>query len=225
MRNFIYLDTDFLTSFMAQENDGLETTRNIESDTYVKNLSGTPTTTEKHYADLTGNVALLKSELSMEKSIESGLNVNVSSEVYKEMASRVLHDNMFNYFENYLNKNDSISVSNAEKDCVGKYIVTKGEYEFIDINSIEKMCEEKFLRALFDLASMQNPLNFVSNNKNQSSKRAELPKEMYALTKIGDKLSYVFKSLIPTNSVIKLKNMIIVINDNYLRETSKMMER
>ncbi|WP_317368884.1 hypothetical protein [uncultured Tyzzerella sp.] len=228
MRNFIYLDTDFLASFMAQENDGLETLRNSESNVYSKDLSGTPTTTQKSSSVLEGNAAMIKGNVTIEKTLESGLDITESSELYREMASKVLHDNMFNYFEKYIEDNNSIKANSLDVSNIGKYININSEYTIINTDIIEKMCEEKFLKDLFYMEHLGGDIRIDKNNKlvNQQGKsidNVKLPPEIHMLTKMGSKLSYVFKSMIPTNTVFVVDNMIVVINEKYLREDIRMV--
>lgn len=219
MRNFIYLDTDFLASFMAQKNDGLEIIRNIESDTHVRSLNGTPTTAEKQSVNLTGNVALVKSDITMEKSIESGLNINESSELYKEAVSRILHDNVFNYFQNYLENNSEYCVTTPTKNSIGKYINSNGEFEVFNISALENICDQKFLKEIFSLvetiqsiSSVSSPVNFKNINQ------YKVPTEIQNASILCSKVATIFKTIFPVDTVMMMGNMMIIINDKYLRE-------
>nr|WP_302599864.1 hypothetical protein [uncultured Cellulosilyticum sp.] len=222
MRNFIYLDTDFLASFMAQENDGLETIRNIESDTYDKSLIGTPTTTKKVSMSTEANVAIAKGNLASEKTIESELNINESSELYKEMVSRVLHDNVFNYFENYINNDFDHCVDKPMKDSIGKYINHRGGFETFDITFLEKICDQKFLKELFILAEGVSDMQNVNSQVNlKNINQYKLPNDIYNTSVLCTKLVNIFKTIFPTDTVLIMDNMMVIINDKYLREDIK----
>lgn len=232
MKNFIYVDTDFLSSFMSQENNGLETLRNIESNVYSKTLNGSPTTTQIESMSAEANAVVAKGSLNTQRSIESGVNITESSDLYKEMVCKILHDDMFECFQRYLTDNSKLSTNHINNESIGKYITMTGAFKIIDIDHIRKICDEKFLKNVFEMIGMfstnhnsENINNYTQGKPkgNKSSKNNEIPPEVHFLSKIGPKLTNVFDVMIPSNTIFIMDNSLIIINDKYLREDVKMI--
>ena len=224
MKNFMYLDTDFLTSFMAQENDGLEVIRNLENNVYSKTTEGTPTTTKTESMNAEANIAVAKGNIGTEKKIESPIHIDESSELYKEVVGRVLHDNVFNYFQNYIDNDFEHCVSQPSKDSVGKYINFKGEFQIFNINALENICNQKFLKELFSFVDDAGKINNISSHiAFTNTNQYKLPNEINNTSILCSKVATIFKTIFPTDTVFIIDNMMIIINKEYLREDIKMI--
>ena len=91
MRRFIYLDTDVLNSYLAQIDDGLLDSQEIESQTGDSTVVQT-----QHSVDVGGNADFKLLGKGLEGKIEyifERMKSNEQSEVYKDVKTKKLHDN------------------------------------------------------------------------------------------------------------------------------------
>lgn len=106
MRRFIYLDTNTLNSYIAQMYDGL-----VQSQSNEKYNKSSNSKKRKFISGLTGGFAAKifgkGIEVSPNMTFEHFKSVADENTV-KEVKTKIVHDNAFNQFMEYLRENDKL---------------------------------------------------------------------------------------------------------------------
>lgn len=162
MKEIIYLDTNFLNSFLAQINNGLPTSTSREDSEEVKNTSEessghrSATSIEATFKSGEFEIPLiLKSpsgevkgvwrpgEFSEEKAIAS------QTEFAKEIITTQMHDNALEEFINYLDRTDTTLAVSDSRD-IGTYINKTTNFKIFDFKYLKKIMDvEALTRMIF----------------------------------------------------------------------------
>lgn len=135
MRRFIYLDTDTLNSYLAQIYDGLIQNKNLEAQ-YKKS-------TKKQNSVITSLAGKIAFKL-FGKGIDANAQATyehlksvADDEIVRDVQTKILHDNAFDQFMNYLHGHHLLSGCN-----IGKFIEVRDEFYIFDIAFYKKLFEK-----------------------------------------------------------------------------------
>ncbi|MDA2194509.1 DUF6414 family protein [Bacillus cereus group sp. BceL221] len=196
MKELIYLDKDFLHSFIAQTNDGLITSKNSEfQEQRTETHQESKGAQARGYFEFQGDTGkfdipfVIKSpSAKATMRLAPGENHSESFtiadlEAGKEIISTQLHDNALNDFEKHFEDKgliqvmeDTFSTSTLQP---GTYIKTTSSFTAMNFEVIEKMVGEKFLAITqigFDeqknkrIQEIENDCNIKPNQKKAAIK-------------------------------------------------------
>ncbi|MCD2332895.1 DUF6414 family protein [Bacillus cereus] len=165
MKELIYLDKDFLHSFIAQTNDGLITSKSTEMQEQRTETHQEGTGAQaRGFLEIQGDTGKFEVPLFLKSPsakatmrLSPGENHSESFsiadlEAGKEIISTQLHDNALNDFETYLDKEKLIfNIDNTSSSLSlqpGTYIKTTSTFTAMNFEVIEKMVGEKFIEIL-----------------------------------------------------------------------------
>ncbi|MBB6689955.1 hypothetical protein H7B90_00925 [Cohnella xylanilytica] len=245
MKEFIYLDTAFLHSFIAQENNGLPTTSSSE---YQESETKSNQTGKNNQLVNEGQVEASSGEFNIPHilSTPSGklkyklgnirtTNSSISLtqlEAGKEIISKQLHDDALNQFEDYLNKNNLLVVA-GNKSEPGDFILIKGRFTIFDIDHLSDVMDpEKIsfgielaahaqLQTLLQVAATTNDNKIKNHIRSEQEKLKSQSKDMKkSLEQVSGVLSYL-KNVLPNSSFLRIGSFIAPLKQEHLRESSK----
>lgn len=235
MKRFIYLDTNELNSYIAQIYNGLTTSKEEEKE--QNNQKNSEIATE---IGVKGNVSGgIKSFLSLQGDIETGVSAKIdasNTQTIKDIETKVIHDEAFDKFINFIEKNNLIVKENYK---VGNFIKHKSSFEVFDLNFFTdwfvkggfvdflKNNNEKELRK-----KAKEEIDKLSNSKAKSIKNS--PQSIEKIIKeqmkeFGEQYDYIeevinaLKSLLPYEKIIMSDDFFIATSDEFFRDKPEMI--
>ncbi|MEC0241962.1 hypothetical protein P4H66_19350 [Paenibacillus dokdonensis] len=228
MKEIIYLNTEFLHSFMAQQFEGLPistTKENSQQDTTTSNDG----TQKKSFHEIEGEIKSgdigipgIFSTPSGRARYKYGIDSQFSEtltlaqvEAGKEIISKQLHDNALDEFEKYLVGNSSLHEvdfdSEQGEDYIGKYIKLKSTFMLFDLNYVKNLTNSTLLKKFFKIPGIASPNQF---------KNGKLSPQLESGFLMMDTLLEYLESILPTNLFLKQGNFVSPLKSDYLRESS-----
>ena len=226
MRRFIYLDTDTLNSYLAQIYDGLIQSENLEAQ-YKKS-------TNKHNSvttSLAGKIAFKLFGKGIDANAQATyehLKSVVDDEIVRDVQTKILHDNAFDQFMNYLHDHSLLN------ECsIGKFIEVQDEFYIFDIAFYKKMFEKD---GFVDLLSQIQDMNIRKEaekkfegfsreqrrSKNIQSKINEIVQD--DLDKNHEnwdsikKMIEMLAAIVPYPRILCISNYAVVLDEKYMRD-------
>lgn len=232
MRRFIYLDTDTINSYLAQIYDGL--VKSAESE-----IQSTDTTQKQspHTINGSSNVDLKVFGKGIEGKMKytyNHLKGTSNSELIKDVQTKLLHDNAFDQLMSYINTENPSQSSNN----IGSFIELFDTFYIMDLDYYQKLFSDKKLmdfmkksekeKVALQLKILQEQeLTISGDNKNQINKKyTELLKQKNKevddnFNNIKDIIDILI-SLIPYRRTLCIGNNMVVLNDEYMRDSVSM---
>lgn len=227
MRRFIYLDTDTLNSYIAQIFDGLIQGHNTESEN--KNAI------EKQgvvAGEASGDIALKlfgKGVNASAKLSYEHLKKVADEEMLRDVQTKIMHDNAFDHFFDYL-KNENL----LDGDEIGRFVSIKDNFYIFDIEFYQRLFSSSgFVSSLQIMQSMskQNEAHQQLNALPREQRRDKATKDRVAniiqeaAAKNNDDFGVakilfdMIASIIPYPQILCIRNYIVVLNEQYLRDS------
>lgn len=249
MKELIYLDTNFLHSFIAQMQGGLPIAVNLE--TQEQRVD----TTEQRAGQQSSNFTELRGDTGRIEipgffsSPSGGATVRIqpgrfSSESYilseleagKEIISKQLHDNALEEFEKTLRNEGKLKeVSETDELEVGSYIKITSSFNIIDFTFLQEVLDKLLVNVI--LGNEQNEITvtkeLIDSNQNLSSGQKKARKKDIDLkwdkrkSQLENEVSYYrnvityTSKILPTQSFIKVGKVLAPLKLEYLRDTTK----
>ena len=235
MKRFIYLDTNELNSYIAQIYNGLTTSKEEEKE--QSNEKNSEIGTE---IGAKGNVSGgIKSFLSLQGDIETGVSAKIdasNTQTIRDIETKVIHDETFDKFINFIEKNNLIVKENYK---VGNFIKHKSSFEVFDLNFFTdwfvkggfldflKNNNEKELRkkAKEEIDKLSN--SKAKNIKNSPQSIEKIIKEQ--MKEFSEQYDYIeevinaLKSLLPYEKIIMSDDFFIATSDEFFRDKPEMI--
>ena len=159
MRRFIYLDTDTLSSYLAQIFDGL-----IQNQQTEKSVGKKKAKQNQYKTGLSAQIALKLFGKGVDAKADTAyehLKTVANDEVVKDVQTKIMHDNAFNEFVSYLQQNKLLNGNE-----IGNFISLEDEFYIFDIAFYQKLFEQNgFISCLKDIQK-----NNIQNNHNDPGK-------------------------------------------------------
>ena len=161
------------------------------------------------------------------------LKETTNNELIKDVQTKILHDNAFDQFMQYLK-----ATNNLNTNKIGDFIEVCDDFFVVDfdyykkifgnkkvVDFLKKSDEDqiiKRLKLLQDAELMQEGANVNEINKRYSDSAKEMKKESARnYDNIKDVLDVLYE-LIPYRRVLCIKNYMVVLNDKYVRDNIDM---
>lgn len=192
MKEIIYLDTQFLNSFLAQKNDGLPTLKSHERAEEIKDAlessDGHKSGSSIEAIFKTGDFEIplvfkgpsgeikgvwRPGTYSEEKAIAS------QTEAAKQIISTQMHDNALEEFIIYLNENTEdiyVTELTEDKNCIGKYVTKKSTFNIIDFDYLIKIMQADIIK-MFMFDELDKKLDEINQQLKNTPKAQKNTKE------------------------------------------------
>ena len=140
MKQFIYLDTDIVSSIIAQAEKGYITQQTIENGTETTQIEDERVTGSIETSASGGFLKFLQAEVkaSLTGELQSG---NSSQSSAKELKEKILHDAAFDIAYGYITPS-VVNPGNQNSDEEGKYLEIKRVFDFIDFDYLEGLFQK-----------------------------------------------------------------------------------
>lgn len=231
MRRFIYLDTDTLNSYIAQIYDGLVQTQETE------NQSNQTIDRQSEYSSNLGADANLK---VFGKGLEGKINFayrhlkdTSNTDLIKEVQTKLLHDNAFDYLMCYLSENNLLSSHN-----IGDFIEIDDKFYIMDLDYYKKIFNNKKFVDLIKKSERENIQTLLKMQQDrelaqEGANSNEIKKSYMNIVKNrcreSDKnyddlkdIIEIFCTLIPYRRTLCIADNMVVLNDQYMRDNIDM---
>lgn len=245
MKEIIYLDTNFLHSFLAQYNGGLPTNKSREESEEQKDVSesseGHKSASRTEITGKSGEIeipfivktpsAQLKTVWQPGQTTEEKAIVS-QTETAKEIITTQLHDNALEDFITFLSK-ETTFVSN-ETTVVGKYKKITNDFKIIDFDYLFKIIQANKLSVFMfkesdeQYKSLENEIKHAPNSPENRDLKKQFKEQYQEYTKQKEKqledLKYIedilvyLKDILPNSSFILMDGIIAPLKDEFLRE-------
>ena len=229
MKQFIYLDTDIVSSIIAQSEKGFITQQTIESGNESAKSS------EKTFsagAEANGSGGFWKflqaeAKVSVSGELHSG---NTSQSSTKEIAEKILHDAAFDLAYSYITPSIVVP-GNQDYDEEGKYIEVKRCFDYVDLDYLEGLFVKDgvidFIKKSSSEQIEENAEKLLSGYSREQLRKAgnnikqEIKKAKIENAKQYDDVATIiraFRGLIPYNRMlISHDGYLIPLDDKYFR--------
>jgi len=222
MRRFIYLDTDVLNSYIAQIDDGLLDSHEVESqlgDVATKQIQHTVDT--EIGADLKFFGKGLEGKVNY---IFERMKSSEQSESFKDVRTKKLHDNAFDRFIGYLESNNQLSNSACS---IGSFIKFSDELSFIDLDYLLAQFNKNGLIEFIKASQadrLEGDFKLSLNREEQRTvKKEDIKKAVADNNRQYDDLFKVLemmKLLIPYKNIVASGDYLIATSEKYFRENN-----
>lgn len=198
MRDFLYLDTDYLESYLAQAYRGLEIEETIEILNQHTSTKNAPVVT----GAMEGAVDLVKAikkivdvQGKFSISVDFACTDKSDTDSTRNVVTRKLRDYMFDVFSRHVGS----FVKEKRQMRVGDYIEFSTTYGYFDLDRIEKLHAEEYRLTL-------------------SSRKADNTEFSYEkFEEVRQKLAFL-KTMIPFDAFLYADDLLVVLKEEYLRE-------
>lgn len=227
MRRFIYLDTDTLNSYLAQIFDGL-----IQSQETEKSVGKKKEKQNRFANSLTGQIAFKLFGKGIDANDEATyehLKTVANDEMVRDVQTKIMHDNAFNIFATYLKDNNLLDGKE-----IGNFISIEDDFYIFDIAFLQRLFDENgFVSGLKEI--QKNNIQKEAEQKVQELNREQsrgksLQKQVKdfvdaATSKneeeylAGENLVNMLASIIPYPQMMCISNYLVVLNEDYLRDS------
>lgn len=229
MRRFIYLDTDTLNSYLAQMFDGL-----IQSQETEKSVENKKEKQRKVKSGLGAQIALKIFGKGVDATAEAeyeNLKSIADTDIIKDVQTKIMHDNTFNKFVSYLQKNEELNGNE-----IGNFISIEDEFYIFDIAFYQKLFDDEGFGS--HIKEMQKSsieketteqIQQMNREKRRDKKTADTAQNIISseAEKIdaefdsSKKLIDMLATIIPYPQIMCISNYVVVLKDDYLRDDLK----
>jgi hypothetical protein len=228
VKDFIYLDTDYLNSYLAQINNGLLTKVNEESGDSTQNTE--ENTEAQNHNKVNGKLGIALASIASEITSDDEYTKTIFSETEtaRKMVERVMQDNTYELFVKHAKDNNLIC--EGEKYEIGEYVLINNAKDIFDIGYYQELSEKGNADSLTKCMLMPQEqiiekLKKEGNNSQQLSiEKKKLVSQQQQFSDIFGLLSTVSKAysaLMPTKCTLFANNTLIPLKENLLRESFK----
>lgn len=227
MRRFLYLDVESINSYISQINDGLPT--NIVENSKILNENS-----RERDSSISGEAEL---ELKFFKnggkaSIDSSIaDNNKKTKTFETSNSKEkkLYDDAFNKFENYLSQ---MNLLKSEPDEIGDFIKIQDEMFIIDLEYYKNIFSNDEMIEFIKRTEIEKIFNNEIEKIKESTPNVPI-KEEQIKKQIKNNVDKKYKDLktvmnlilniVPYNKFGVVNDCLIVLDDEYFRDKSKVI--
>ncbi|MBA3926590.1 DUF6414 family protein [Listeria rustica] len=229
MKELVYLDNEFINSFISQMYNGLPIDlQNSKKETDQE--EATEQSSEKTNVNHTGTLGIYKGKYDFETS-ESDQHMVMQSSETQEIISKKMHDNALNDFEEYLT-NSSKLIEDAQKIKKNNFIKIKIPFRIINLELLKNMYGENVLNSVLFYTNQDDyeEVNKIKHNSKLSTqvRNSQIKQVESKIKKAKDELELTYQGIqhmfnatlpvLPTNLYFKSDDVIIPLDKRYLRE-------
>lgn len=195
--DYIFLNTDFLESFVSQRYNGFPKEMQILMGAeYASSYNGAKKTTGANAGAKIGNDFLGGHGTYGETNEGEQFNQS-NTETSQNIISKLQKDNMFNDFVEYIKPKEITSPSSLET-VLGSYVKLCAAFCYMDFERIHKLCDEKYRKTFYENSENKKDFSYES------------------FCDIKEKIAFL-QDLIPFDAVMFNQDFMILIDKNWMR--------
>ncbi|MCI1284122.1 MAG: hypothetical protein LKG24_05970 [Lacticaseibacillus songhuajiangensis] len=191
MKEFVYLDTRFMNSLLAQLDDGLSIGSHLSTSNAESEEQGT---TQSAGANAQGGGSLagiIKASTAL--TTQNGINTNnVQSKSASEIIDSIMDDSAFNLLENKLQKRTHTNLDNVKE---GDFVQLTGKFRFYDFGYLSKITQKDTLN-LFLKMDKKDDLEQI-NQRIEAAKKVTGSQRVATLQQLRSKRKQIMSDDLP----------------------------
>lgn len=221
MKHFIYMNTEIINSYISQIESGLTVGNHQEVTDTTTEVKGKSRTKPQQQVEGKGTLGLVGITARLNSEINTQSSTLTQVEAGRELIDKILHDDSFGRFFEYLKKEGKIV--NEPESKIGDYIKLNGNFEFWDLDYIIESFEDDAIDYIAGLSMDEEIKKFIveKGKKPNKSDINNIKKKLKEPTEFGIKMIKLCKRILPYSKFVTKDNVIIPINDKFLREKVK----
>ena len=201
IKNYLYINMDFLETFLAQQEDGLNVLSIHEGAKSVsKKRSSSAVTWEASIDGKLGTILAMLANIggSTGVSVYSPQIVDEGMHISRNVHHKIQRENIFEKFLQYINLADDKFISALDETYVGKYVGLKTYVDFVSISRLEELSSSE-LQAFY---------SYFTDKDFSVDKVHEIKKQITHI-----------KTLFPYDSFLTAEGVIVLMDDKHIRES------
>ena len=213
MKHYIYIDKEILNSYISQIYGGILDRGKSENELIKKEAQEIITPEEKIKATVKGGIpGILNGDIETEYDLKDKFVREIdSSSASKEVIEKIYHDNLLDNLIEYINSNETVN-KNMSVIQYGEYVEFSLPFNFVNHSYLKSISNNEFRRAF------EKIMNATSTGNDKAMKDAK-----FAMELIGNFTTF-FESCFPAKQLIINDNIIIPLDDQFLREKPEMID-
>ena len=213
MKHYIYIDKEILNSYISQIYGGILERGKSEKELLEKESQEITSPEEKIKAAVKGGIpGILNGDIETEYDLKDKLVKGMdTSNASKEVIEKIYHDNLLDNLIGYIHSNEKV-IRNISDIQYGKYVELSLPFDFVIHSYIKSISNNEFKK------SFEKIMNVTSPGKDKTTKDAK-----FAMELIGNFATF-FESCFPAKQLIISDNLIIPLDDQFLREKPEMID-
>jgi len=213
MKEFIYLNTDYINSFLAQKYNGIPTSTENETSKSIEKTKTEQTgykTHKKSYSLGIPDVIAVTKEIQPQRYEE--INQLSNTSFGREMITKILHDNSYDLFFNNID--------------LEKYTLIEDYMRIYDLTAIADVMGQEFLDIFrYNTPSVEEILSTLNRSQRRDSKIKKEAKKMENQNKeelrdieLAIKAIKLLSKLFPSDVYVYIQNYFIPFKRRFFRE-------
>ncbi len=213
MKEFIYLNTDYINSFLAQIYNGIPSSTENETSNSIEKTKSEHTTYKTHTKNYTlgiPNVLAVTREVQPNKYEE--INQLSNTSFGREMITKILHDNSYDMF-----------LKNIDPE---KYTLIEDYMRIYDLTAIVDVMEQDFLDVYkYYIPSTEDMLDSLNRSQRRDPKVKKEAKKIEKQNKdelrsilFGIKATKLLSKVFPSDVYVYVQNYFIPFKRKFFRE-------
>lgn len=213
MKHYIYIDKEIVNSYISQIYGGILDKEKTEKANTIEKENKIDTPEERIKATVKGGLpGIISGDIeteydTKEKETKSLTDTSIS----KEVIEKIYHDNLLDNLIEYITKEEKI-IQEINEIEYGSYIALDIPFNFVNHDYLNSISNKPFKDAFGKI------MNVTSNSNDATVKQAKSTMELIS------NFTTFFESCFPAKQLIITDNLIIPINDIYLREDPNMID-
>jgi len=195
MKDFLYLNMDFLETFMAQKNGGLEVLRAIDDTRLESTTAGTETITQEAKIEGKLNAIMAKLNGIGSVSVQSPSVFETDTSIIRNVLLMKQRESMFDSFLDHYELLNKPYAEKTDEYSLGKYVGLKTYFDFVSLSRLEALTTSELYDFYF------NKEKLFSINEIQEIRQC---------------ISHL-KTLFPFDSFLTAEGAIVLMEEKHLR--------
>ena len=235
MKRFIYLDTDELNSYIAQIYNGLS----VEKQEMKEKSKNTKKENESTLGTKLNIGMKIKSLFNLQGEVNTKISekdLKEKSEVIKDIEKKIIHDESFDNFLYYLEKEKMLKKREYK---VGDFIKSNSDFKIFDLNYFLRLFEKNGFIDYLNTINKQNIQKTIEEEKSKLNReqRRENKDEIAKIEKQAEdavkgqedeytnikNIIEVIKSIMPYEKIILVDQFFLATDDKYFRDNPEML--
>ena len=213
MKHYIYIDKEILNSYISQIYGGILDKEKTEKANMIEKEHKMDTPEERIKATVKGGLpGIISGDIEAEYDIKEKETKSLTdTSISKEVIEKIYHDNLLDNLIEYITKKEKI-IQDIHEIEYGSYIFLDIPFNFVNHDYLNSISNRPFKDAFGKI------MNVTSNINDETVKQAKSAMELIS------NFTTFFESCFPAKQLIIADNLIIPINDTYLRENPNMID-
>lgn len=213
MKHYIYIDREILNSYISQIYGGILEKGKSEKEVVEKDSKQITSPEEKIKATINGGIpGILNGNLETEYNTNNKIKEETdTSNASKEVIEKIYHDNLLDNLIEYIHNNEDL-INNIDNIEYGKYVELSLPFDFVNHSYLKSISNNEFKK------SFEKIMNVTNQSNDKATKDAK-----FAMELIGNFTTF-FESCFPAKQLIISNNLIIPLDDKFLRENPEMID-